>query len=272
MTSEGAADAAARHLAMVVAYEGAGYAGFQLQPNAPTIQGELESALSRLTGEPGRVRGASRTDSGAHANGQVVDFFTHTAHSPDTFVAALNHYLPQAIRILTASAVPYDFHSRRSAALRRYRYRILNRPIPSPLCRRTHHLEPARLNLRAMQRAADSLLGIRDFRQLAAGHPAAQSAVRQVCQWEVQRHPANPDVIAIDCAANGFLRHQIRRVNAVLVEIGKGRLPVHAMADALAGRTPRRIPALPAQGLCLQSVHYPEYSHLLKVANYYETD
>ena len=96
--------------------------------------------------------------------------------------------------------------------------------------------------------------------------------MRQVCQWEVQHHPANPDVVIIDCAANGFLRRQIRRANAVLVAIGKGRLPVHAMADALAGRTPRPIPALPAKGLCLQSVHYPQYSHLLKVANCYETD
>ena len=80
MTSEPTADAPARHIAMVVAYEGAGYAGFQLQPGAPTIQGELESAVSRLTGESNRIRGASRTDSGAHANGQVVDFFTHSAY------------------------------------------------------------------------------------------------------------------------------------------------------------------------------------------------
>lgn len=272
MTSEPTADAPARHIAMVVAYEGAGYAGFQLQPGAPTIQGELESAVSRLTGESNRMRGASRTDSGAHANGQVVDFFTHSAYPTDTFVAALNHYLPAAIRVLTANDVPSDFHSRRSAALRRYRYRILNRPVPSPLCRRTHHLEPAPLNLRAMRQAAGSLLGIRDFRQLAASHPPEQSAVRQVCQWEVQRHPVNPDVVIIDCAANGFLRRQIRRANAVLVAIGKGRLPIHAMADALAGRTPRPIPALPAKGLCLQSVHYPQYSHLLKVVNCYETD
>ena len=275
MTSENTADAATatapRHLAMVVAYEGAGYAGFQLQPNAPTIQGELEAALSRLAGEPVRVRGASRTDSGAHASGQVVDFFTHSAHRPDTFVAALNHYLPAAIRILAASPVPDDFHARRSAALRRYRYRILNRPVPSPLCRRTHYLEPAPLQLPAMRRAAAGLLGIRDFRQLATGHPAAQSAVRQVCQWTVQRHPAHPDVITIDCAANGFLRHQIRRVNAVLLEIGKGRLPAHALAEALAGRTPRPVPTLPAKGLCLQSVHYPDHNHLLKVVNYYET-
>ena len=129
------------------------------------------------------------------------------------------------------------------------------------------------LNLDAMQRATHSLLGIRDFRQIATAHPADQSAVRQVFQWDVKRQSDDPDVIVIDCAANGFLRHQIRRTNAVLVEIGKGRLPVHAMADAMAGRTQQlhNIPSLPAKGLCLQRVHYPEFNHLLKVASYHET-
>ena len=97
--------------------------------------------------------------------------------------------------------------------------------------------------------------------------------MRQVHRWDVSRRSDASDVITIDCAANGFLRYQIRRANAVLVEIGKGRLPIHAMAEALAGRTPnqRPIATLPANGLCLRSVHYPKYDHLLKVANYHET-
>ena len=272
MTSQRTADAGARRIALVVAYEGAEYAGFQLQANAPTIQGELERAVARLTGEAVRVRGASRTDSGAHALGQVVDFATRSVHRPDTFLAALNHYLPDAIRVLLAGEMPPEFHARRSAARRHYRYSILNRPTPSPLLRRTHHSEAFPLDLTAMRRAAQSLLGIRDFRQLSTAHPADRSAVRQVFNWEVKLHPAEPDAIVVDCAANGFLRHQIRRANAVLVEIGKGKLPVHAMADTLAGQTQRKhqIAALPAKGLCLQSVHYPEYDHLLKVASYHE--
>ena len=274
MTSQRAAEEPERRVALVVAYEGGDYAGFQLQANAPTIQGELERAIARLTGEAVRLRAASRTDAGAHALGQIVDFTTRCVHLPDVIRGAMNHYLPDAIRVLTASDVPPEFHARRSATRRDYRYSILNRPIPSPLLRRTHHVEPWPLNLTAMQRAADSLLGVRDFRQIATGHPAERSAVRKVYQWGVKRHPAEPDVIIIDCAANGFLRHQIRRANAVLVEIGKGRLPAHAMADTLAGRAqrqlvknPRQIATLPAKGLCLQRVHYPEYDHLLKVAN-----
>lgn len=274
MTSKRTVEAAQRRIALVVAYEGTQYAGFQLQADAPTIQGELEKAFNCLTGEHARVRGASRTDSGAHAICQVVDLITGSTHENHVIVAAMNHYLPEDIRVITASEVPQEFHARRSATRRDYRYSIVNRPVPSPLLRRTHHAEPAPLDLDAMQMAAHSLLGIRDFRQIATAHPIDQSAVRQVFQWDVERQSDDQDVIVIDCAANGFLRHQIRRANAVLVEIGKGRLPIHAIADALAGRTQQlhNSPTLPAKGLCLRSVHYPEFDHLLKVASYHETN
>ena len=274
MTSQRTVETAQRRIALVVAYEGAQYAGFQLQASVPTIQGELEKAFNRLTGEHTRVRGASRTDSGAHAICQVVDLVTGSRHDTNVIVAAMNHYLPDDIRVITAGDAPEEFHARRSATRRDYRYSIVNRPVPSPLLRRTHHAEPTSLNLDAMQKAARSLLGIRDFRQLATAHPVGQNSVRQVFQWDVKRQSDDPDVIVIDCAANGFLRHQIRRANAVLVEIGKGRLPIHAMADTLAGRTQKlhRIATLPAKGLCLRSVHYPEFNHLLKVASYHETN
>ncbi|MDE2786679.1 MAG: tRNA pseudouridine(38-40) synthase TruA [Chloroflexota bacterium] len=273
MTSQRTVEAAQRRIALVVAYEGTQYAGFQLQADVPTIQGELEMAFSRLTGENARVRGASRTDSGAHAIFQVVDLPTGSTHETRVIMAAMNHYLPDDIRVITASEVPEEFHARRSATRRDYRYSIVNRPVPSPLLRRTHHEESAPLNIDAMRRAAQSLLGIRDFRQIATAHPADQSAVRQVFRWDVKRQSDDRNVIVIDCAANGFLRHQIRRANAVLVEIGKGRLPIHAVPDALAGRTQQlhNIPTLPAKGLCLQHVHYPEFNHLLKVASYHET-
>ena len=274
MTSQRTVEATQRRIALVVAYEGTRYAGFQLQADVPTIQSELEKAFSRLTGEHARVRGASRTDSGTHAIGQVIDLVTASTHPTDVIAAAMNHYLPDDIRVITASVVPEEFHARRSAVRRDYRYSIVNRPVPSPLLRRTHHQVAAPLNLDAMQRAARSLLGIRDFRQIATAHPADQSAVRRVFQWDVKSQSDDRDVIVIDCAANGFLRHQIRRANAVLVEIGKGRLPIHAITDALAGRTQKlhNIPTLPAKGLCLRSVHYPEFNHLLKVASYHETN
>lgn len=261
-----------RRIALTLAYDGAGYAGFQLQANAPTIQGELETAIARMTGETIRIRGASRTDAGAHAGGQVVDFLTRKSFSEEVFRRGINHHLPEAIRILTATCVPQVFHSRRSAVLRRYRYCILNHRHPSPLLRHSHHHVAEPLNVQLMQQAASSLIGIRDFRQISTGHPENQSAIRRVSRWDIYQNPTD-DLIIINCAANGFLRHQIRRANAILVEIGRLKQPVHAMAEALAGRQPfpGQIAALPAHGLCLVSVHYPEYDDLLKVNDYDET-
>ena len=257
----------------MVEYDGADYAGFQWQSGAPTIQSELEKAIGKLTGEAVRVGGASRTDAGAHSRGQVVHFDTASSYDPPVFQSALNHYLPPAVRIQKVAQVPNEFNARRSAARRRYRYSISNRPTKSPLLRRTHHWVREPLDTRAIRLACASLLGIRDFRRIATGHPKDRSTVRWVYKWELNADTADPDGIYIDCEANGFLRHQIRRINAVLVEIGKGRQPIHAMADALAGRfsSNRQIPTLPAHGLCLMSVHYPEYDHMLKVTSHHET-
>ena len=275
MKSEIAADGTARRVALVVEYEGTEYLGFQTQVGSPTIQDELETAIGKVTGVSSRVRGASRTDAGAHAAGQVVDFATGSALPADTLTAALNFYLPPSIRVTHACDVPFEFHSRYDASHREYRYSILNRAVASPLLRRTHHLETAYLDLDRIRTAAASLVGIRDFRHVVASHPVERSTVRRVLKWEINRHPAVHDVITIDCCANGFLRHQIRRVNAVLLEIGKGQLPVHAMAETLAGRIDNygQIRTLPARGLCLASVHYPKYHHLLnpKVREEHET-
>ncbi len=259
----------------MVAYDGTDYAGFQAQSGVPTIQEELETAIAKLTGAFSRIRGASRTDAGAHACGQVVDFTTESDLALSVYTPALNHHLPEAVRVLLAVDAPLEFHSRYDASQREYRYSILNRRVASPLLRRTHHLETEPLELERIQKAATSLLGTRDFRRISATYPVEHSTVRRVLKWEANRHPSIPDVITIDCAANGFLRHQIRRANATLLEIGKGKLPIHAMAEILsAGQANhRQIRTLPAKGLCLKSVHYPSYDHLFdpKVENNYET-
>ncbi len=252
-----------RRLALLVEYEGTEYAGFQLQAREPTIQGELEQALYRLTGENIRVRGASRTDSGAHALGQVVDLETLSEHSPETFVGALNYYLPADIRVLRASQVDGSFNSRRDATSRTYRYRILNRRRPSALRRRDSHWIAEPLNIEYMNVAAIDLVGVHDFRPLAPAHPIDQSAVRRVDRWEVAQGLDDLDIINIICEASGFMQHQIRRTNAVLVAIGKGILPTGAIKAILlgqegssAGVSTAALPTLPAKGLCLVTVKY----------------
>lgn len=243
--------------ALLVEYQGTKYAGFQLQVGHPTIQGELEKALAKFTGQETRIRGASRTDSGAHAKGQVVDFLTGTQHPLERFAPALNYHLPEDINVLEAWRVDQDFDSRRNALSRTYQYSILNRPAPSPLRRSTHYWIRECLDTGKMAEAAQLLVGVHDFRALASGHPKDRSAVREVVRWEVTR---TEDNIVIECEANGFLKQQIRKANGILTEIGRGKYPVERVTQALAGAV-AGTPLLPAHGLCLISVKYPSCSN-----------
>lgn len=252
-----------RRLALIIEYEGTKYAGFQLQLEEPTIQGELEKALNKFTGEGIRIRGASRTDSGAHAVGQVVDFESESTHPPETFVGALNYYLPRDIRVARAVDVGNDFHSRRGALSRVYQYRILNRLSPSPLYRRHYHWVREPLSVEMMNLAAQDLVGTHDFRPFVPGHPVERSAVREVHRWEVATGKDDEHVVVITSEASGFMQHQIRRTNAVLVEIGKGNLPYTTVRSILNQDqnsevlpSVNSIPTLPAKGLWLMRVNY----------------
>ena len=243
-----------RRIALIVEYDGSNYAGFQLQDGQPTIQGEIEKSLTRFTGETIRIRGASRTDSGAHAKGQVVDFETGSRHQLESFPRAMNYYLPEDVRVLKAYDVSPDFNSRRNAIGRTYRYSILNREWPSPLVRHTRLWVREKLEVPRMAAAAKSLLGKQDFRVFSAGLPPEKSAVRQVERWDVWKEGESK--IVIEAEANGFLRHQIRKVNAMLIEVGKGRLPEDSIDRTLRGDEPAGA-TIPAHGLCLVKVSYP---------------
>lgn len=244
-----------RRLALVVEYDGTRFSGFQLQSGHPTIQGEIETALNKFTGERIRIRGASRTDSGAHAKGQVVDFLTASAQPLDSFPKALNYYLPQDIKVQSACRVPADFNSRRTAISRIYQYNILVAPWPSPLRHTTHYWVRQELMVPEMARAAQRFVGVHDFRALAAGYPLDKSAVRNVHRWGVWQEA---DTVIIECEANGFLRHQIRKSNSILVQVGLGNYPESIVDECLkddpAGWA--NAPILPAHGLCLMQVKY----------------
>ena len=255
-----------RRLALVLEYDGAEYAGFQLQAGQPTVQGEIERALFRFTREGVRIRAASRTDSGAHARGQVVDFLTRSRYPVDYFPRALNFYLPVDVKVQAAYQMVLSFHSRKDASNRTYRYSILNRLWPSPLVRRACHWVREPLDVAKMAGAAQSLVGTHDFRLLAAGYPSGQNTVRTVCRWDVWREE---DAVIIECVADGFLRHQIRRANALLTQIGKGRWPQGMIRDALDGKLMEKVewPSLPAHGLCLMKVTYPDFWSQVRTSN-----
>ena len=244
-----------RRLALVIEYDGTNYKGFQLQASEPSIQGEIEPALAKFSQQAIRVRGASRTDSGAHARGQVVDFLTGSPHPLESFPKALNYYLPQDIRVQSVSEVSLDFDSRRSATSRIYRYNILISPWASPLRRTTHHWMRQELIVAKMNQAAQRLVGVHDFRTLAVGHPKDKSAVRNVHRWDVWQES---DTVIIECEANGFLRHQIRKANSILVQVGLGAHPESIVSECLKEDSANRVnaPILPPQGLCLMQVVY----------------
>src|SRR5947208_12131528 len=156
-----------RTLALWLSYDGTDFRGFGVQPRLRTVQGELERALWQTLGEPLRVIPAARTDAGVHARGQVVSLRTASSLRPEALLRACNARLPADVAVTEAREMPDGFNARRSARRRSYRYVIRNAPLPCPLRRREQCHVPAALDLEAMQRGADALLGTRDFRSFA---------------------------------------------------------------------------------------------------------
>ncbi len=243
------------NMMLVLEYDGAGYHGFQKQVGAPSIQGELEEALRKLTGVAWRTSGASRTDAGAHALGQVVSFRTEASFPPDTWVRALGFYLPQDIAVTEARVVEDTFHARRSARTREYRYSVWNRHMPSPFWRRYSHHVPYSISVDAMNEAASAFVGIHDFRAFASTRGAkGKSSVRMVKEASVSR---SGDMISFRFVGNAFLPQQVRTMVGTLLEVGSGKMGPGAIRDLLeSGERFQAGPTAPACGLCLIKVNY----------------
>jgi tRNA pseudouridine38-40 synthase len=245
-------------LALVVEYEGTGYSGFQYQTNAPSIQEELEKAIAQLTGEKLRVAGAGRTDAGVHARGQVVSFETAAHHTPETFLRALNHYLPDEIAVKAAYRTEEDFDPRRMALSRRYRYTIDRSATASPLTRRTAYHLSEELDIEEMRRAAKAFVGGHDFASFAGSLDRADaSTCREIFEADVRQ---DGDIMTIDVEGNSFLPHQVRRMAGALVDVGRGSITRNDLRSMLERRS-KDVTArsLPSQGLCLLSVTYKDF-------------
>ena len=258
-------------LALTIEYEGTRYHGFQYQVDAPTIQGELERVIEKLTGVSVRVKGAGRTDAGVHAEAQVVAFDTDSAHSTETFVSALNHYLPADVAVRAAYVVAQDFDPRRHARSRIYRYSILNSRTPSPLARRfTCHIRDA-LDIERMRSAAALFIGEHDFRRFTAPLPDGKtSSVRAIYEAKIEPHG---NVITLYVRGNAFLQHQVRRMTGALVDIGRGRLSTDDLREMIDnGVTDKVAHSLPAHGLCLVRVEYANYPPSAADADFDEQD
>jgi tRNA pseudouridine38-40 synthase len=234
-----------------VEYDGTDFAGFQIQTNARTVQGELEAALARLgDGTRHAVDGAGRTDAGVHALGQVIAFTWDGRLDAAALETALNGVLPPDVAVRDVRRTPPGFHPRHAARYRDYRYTVWNGPR-SPTRERFALGIRAPLDVAAMERAGQALVGRHDFR--AFGTVVGDlSPVRTVHLVRVRRQGS---LVTIDVRANAFLRGMVRRIVAVLLEVGQGKLNEDGVREALAARRPARNgAAAPARGLCLRRV------------------
>ena len=240
---------------LLVEYDGSLFHGWQRQLNAPSVQEELEKALFALLGQHVAVTGAGRTDAGVHALGQVCHFRCVSSIPPDRFAYALNHLLPEGVRVQRSMEVPPVFHARYWAAGKHYRYRIHLSMFPSALERqRAWQLRPP-LDFSAMERASRAFLGTHDFRGFAASGSQVKSTVRTIYDIRLTRQGCD---WVLDYWGNGFLYNMVRIITGTLVAVGQGKLDPEELPGLIAsGDRKAAGMTAPPQGLYLVKVFYP---------------
>lgn len=247
-----------RRILLVTAYDGTAYAGFQAQKSGvPTIEGELNRALTELTGTPVEVIGASRTDAGVHARCNLAVFDTQSRIPPDKFAHAVNVRLPEQICVTRSMEVPADFHPRRCSTVKTYEYRIYNAQMPDPLRRLYTYFSRYRFDVEAMRRAARDLAGEHDFKSFCSTYTSAKTTVREILSVEVEEIPCSsgsvmPREIVIRVRGRGFLYNMVRIIAGTLMEIGRGAKDPGDIPAILAACDRRAAgPTAPACGLTL---------------------
>lgn len=243
-----------RRIALLIEYDGTSYGGWQRQNNADTVQAQIEKALHDLTGETIAVTGASRTDAGVHALGQVAHFDMETAIPGEKVCFALNTRLPADIRVVQSAQVDMDFHARFDAKGKRYRYYILNRAHHGALKRITHAHVPLPLDVPLMDQCAQSVLGRHNFRAFMAAGGTSKTFERTMRAASVTK---NGDELCFMIEGDGFLYNMVRIMAGTLIEVGLHRLPPDVLLRAMEDR--QRVTlgmTAPANGLVLEQVFY----------------
>jgi tRNA pseudouridine38-40 synthase len=281
LTDSAQADQELRTWKLTVAYDGTDFQGWQVQPGLPTIQGELQAALGRVTGESPLPQGSGRTDAGVHALAQVASFPLRAPIPAGNLQRALNRTLPPSIRILEATTVPSTFHARHSAVAKTYEYRIFREAICPPLLARYVYACPWQLDLDKLQACARSFEGEHDFQSFAANDPdlsvrngaadeladdasalriPSGSTIRTIHSsvWEAQQDEAGA-MLVYRVRGNGFLHHMVRNLVGTMLDVGRGHLVLEEIPGILAARNRSAAgPTAPALGLFLHSVEYHE--------------
>jgi tRNA pseudouridine38-40 synthase len=278
---------------LTLAYDGTDFSGWQIQPGEPTVQGELQAALSRVTGESPLPQGSGRTDAGVHALGQVASFVLDAIVPPENLQRALNRTLPETIRILESRTVRSTFHARHSAVSKTYEYRVFRGAVCPPFLARYVHACAWPMDVEALETSARMFEGQHDFLSFAATDPdvaarkassspgmdqepegpaasamelmgpelsAKQGAIRTIyaSSWE-SRPSENGDLLIYRVRGNGFLHHMVRNLVGTMLDVGRGYMDIERIPAILGARSRAAAgPTAPAKGLFLHSVEYDE--------------
>ena len=245
-----------KRIRLTVAYDGTNYCGWQIQPNGITIQEVLENCLEDLTGKKTSIMGASRTDTGVHALGNVAVFDTDMRMPGEKFSFALNQRLPEDIRIQKSEEVPLDFHPRYRESEKTYEYKILNRQFPIPTQRLYTHFTYVPLDIEKMREAGKYLVGEHDFKSFCGAGAQVKTTVRKIQEICISREDS---LITIKIRGKGFLYNMVRIIAGSLMEIGQGMYPPEHMKEILEAKDRQAAgPTAPARGLTLVGIQYLE--------------
>lgn len=243
-----------KRVKLIVSYDGTDYCGWQVQPNGITVEEVLNKALQKLTGEEICVIGASRTDSGVHALGNVAVFDTETTIPADRIAAALNQRLPEDIVIRSSEEVPLDFHPRYCDCSKTYEYRILNAKIPVPTMRHTHYFVSYDLNVENMRQAASYLVGEHDFMSFCNVRTDVENTVRTIYSLDIVKQG---EELVVRITGNGFLYNMVRIIVGTLIRVGRGFYEPDKVKEILEAKDRKAAGVTaPAHGLMLMEINY----------------
>ena len=243
-----------KRVKLIVAYDGTGYCGWQVQPNEITVEGVLNKHISELTGEDIKVIGASRTDSGVHALGNVAVFDTESRIPGEKMAKALNARLPEDIIIQDSKEVPLDYHPRFQDTRKTYEYTFYNARYDNPVTSRHHHFVYVPLDVEKMKEASKAFIGTYDFRSFCANKRMKKSTVRTITGIDFCEKDG---ILIISYTGTGFLYHMVRILTGTLVEAGMGKRDIASMMELLKAKNRESAGFLaPACGLLLKEVRY----------------
>ena len=243
-----------KRIKLTIAYDGTNYCGWQVQPNGITVEEVVNKALKKLTGEDIQVIGASRTDSGVHALGNVAVFDTHTKIPPELISYALNQRLPEDIVIVKSEEVAEDFHPRYCDCSKTYEYHILNMRIPIPTKRLTNYFVSYDLDVEKMRKAAGYLIGEHDFVSFCNVRTDVEDTVRTVTELEILK---DGEEITIRISGNGFLYNMVRIIVGTLIRVGRGFYEPEKVKEILEAKDRKAAGVTaPPHGLILAEIRY----------------